>query len=343
MLNASTTSVLIPNPKGRLFDQVREVMRFHHYAIRTEQAYLEWIKRYLLFHRDGPDSTGATQGWRHPKEMGPPEVEAFLTHLAVERNVAASTQNQALNALLLLYEQVLRQPLGDFGKFARAKRPPRLPTVLTKQETRRVLTAVKPGVPGLIVRLLYGTGMRVLEALRLRVKDLDFGQGWIVVREGKGDKDRVTMLPEALKTELQQHIGRVKLLHARDLAEGFGQVYLPHALARKYPKADRSWGWQWVFPAAHRSKDPRTGLERRHHIDELTVQRAMKEAVRLAKLAKPATPHTLRHSFATHLLEAGYDIRTVQDLLGHKDVTTTQIYTHVMKKPGLGVKSPLDG
>jgi integron integrase len=316
-------------------------MRFHHYAIRTEGAYLQWIKRFLVFHRTGAESAAAN-GWRHPKDMGATEVEQFLTYLAAKRDVAVSTQNQALNALLFLYDQVLRQPLSDFGKFARAKRSARLPTVLTKEESGLVLTALKPGVPALVVRLLYGTGMRLLEGLRLRVKDLDFARGCIVVREGKGDKDRVTILPQTLKAELQQHVERVKLLHEQDTAEGFGQVYLPHALARKYPNADRLWGWQWVFPAAQRSKDPRTGLVRRHHIDELTVQRTMKEAVRLARLTKPATPHTLRHSFATHLLEAGYDIRTVQELLGHNDVATTQIYTHVMQKPGLGVRSPLD-
>ena len=333
--------LLTPNPKARLREQVREVLRFHHYSLRTEKAYWQWIRRYLAFHRK-PDHSGPQKGWRHPKEMGAPEVARYLTHLAVAGNVAASTQNQALNALVLLYEQVVQQPLGDLGEFARVKRPARLPVVLTQDETQRVLAALKPGTGSLIIRLLYGTGMRLLECLRLRVKDVDFASGRIVVREGKGDKDRMTMLPDRLKAELQTHLVRVKLLHETDLAEGFGQVYLPHALARKYPKADREWVWQYVFPATGRSKDPRTGMVRRHHVNELAVQRMMKEAVRLARLKKPATCHTLRHCFATHQLEAGYDIRTVQDLLGHQDVATTMIYLHVMQKPGLGVKSPLD-
>lgn len=339
--NEKQKAFLVPNPKARLLDQVREVMRFHHYALRTEKAYWQWIRRYLAFHRR-KDRCGPDRGWRHPMEMGAREVAAFLAHLAVAGNVAASTQNQALNALVFLYEQVLNQSLGDLGDFARVKRPARLPAVLTKEETQRVLAALKPGTAGLIVRLLYETGMRLMEALRLRVKDLEFARGQLVVREGKGDKDRVTMLPDKLKPELQQHLERVKLLHEQEVAEGFGRVYLPHALARKYPNADREWGWQWVFPAAKRSKDPRGGMVRRHHAHELSVQRAMKEAVRLAKLCRPATCHTLRHCFATHLLENGYDIRTVQELLGHDSVETTQIYTHVMQKPGLGVKSPLD-
>ncbi len=342
--------LLTPNPKAPLREQVREVLRFHHYSLRTERAYWQWIRRYLAFHRNC-DHSGPQKGWRHPKTMGAPEVAQFLAHLAVAGNVAASTQNQALNALVLLYEQVLQQPLGDLGEFARVRRPARLPVVLTQEETQRVLAALKPGTGALIIRLLYGTGMRLMECLRLRVQDVDFGSGRILVREGKGDKDRMTMLPDKLKLELQQHLERVKLLHQTDLAEGFGRVYLPHALARKYPNADREWVWQYVFPAAGRSKDPRSvnpsstesgPTMRRHHVNELAVQRLMKEAVRLARLKKPATCHTLRHCFATHQLEAGYDIRTVQDLLGHKDVATTMIYLHVMQKPGLGVKSPLD-
>ncbi|HXR46900.1 MAG TPA: integron integrase [Candidatus Limnocylindrales bacterium] len=334
--------LLTPNPKAPLQEQVREVLRFHHYSLRTEKAYWQWIRRYLVFHRN-PDHSGSQRGWRHPKEMGAPEVAKFLAHLAKEGDVAASTQNQALNALVFLYEQVLLQPLGELGEFARVTRPARLPSVLTKQETQRLLSALKPGTGGLIIKLLYGTGMRLIECLRLRVKDVDFEGGRITVREGKGDKDRITMLPDKLKLELQQHLERVKLLHERDLAEGFGQVYLPHALARKYPKADRDWIWQYVFPAQGRSKDPRTGIVRRHHVNELAVQRIMKEAVRLARLKKLATCHTLRHCFATHQLEAGYDIRTVQELLGHYDIATTMIYTHVMQKPGIGVRSPLDG
>jgi len=294
-----------------------------------------------VFHR-GKDDGAPARGWRHPREMGAAEVATFLAHLAVAGNVAASTQNQALNALVFLYENVLHIELGDIGKFARAERPARLPEVLTREETQRVLAALKPGTTSLIIRLLYGSGMRVLESLRLRVKDLDFARGRIIVREGKGDKDRITILPDSLKAELKAHLERVRLLHEKDLAEGFGRVMLPHALARKYPNADREWAWQWVFPSANRSRDPRSGVQRRHHASELPVQRAMKVAVRFAGLSKRATCHTLRHCFATHLLENGYDIRTVQDLLGHEDVATTMIYTHVMQKPGLGVKSPLD-
>jgi integron integrase len=348
----ATRPVLIPNPKARLFDQAREVMRFHHYALRTEKAYLQWIRRFLVFCRDhphltptlSPPSEGAEREkrWKHPREMGAAEVAGFLAHLAVAGNVAASTQNQALNALVFLYGQVLQKPLGELGEFARVNRPARLPGVLTQEETQRVLAALKPGTTGLIIRLLYGTGMRLMECLRLRVKDIDFAGGRLVVREGKGDKDRVTMLPNRLKSELHAHLQRVRLLHEKDVAEGFGRVYLPHALARKYPKADREWGWQWVFPSARRSKDPRSDAVRRHHANELSVQRAMKAAVRLAGLSKPATCHTLRHSFATHLLEHGYDVRTLQELLGHKDLGTTMIYTHVMQKPGIGVRSPLD-
>jgi integron integrase len=332
---------LTPNPKAPLREQVREVLRFHHYSLRTEKAYWQWVRRYLAFHRS-PDHSGRQKGWRHPREMGAAEVAKFLAHLALKGNVAASTQNQALNALVLLYEQVLNQPLGDLGEFARVQRPARLPTVLTQAETQQLLSALRPGTGGLIIKLLYGTGMRLMECLRLRVKDVDFSSGRIIVREGKGDKDRVTVLPESLRDELKTHLARVGLLHEKDLAEGFGRVYLPHALARKYPNADREWVWQYVFPAKDRSKDPRTGLVRRHHVHELAVQRVMKEAVRLARLKKPATCHTMRHCFATHQLEAGYDIRTVQELLGHHDIATTMIYTHVMQKPGIGVKSPLD-
>jgi len=275
--------------------------------------------------------------------MGAAEVAAFLSHLASTRGVAASTQNQALNALVFLHEQVLLRPLGDLGEYARVNRPARLPQVLSQEQTQRVLAALKAGTPSLIIRLLYGTGLRVMEALRLRAKDLDFERGQIVVREGKGDKDRVTMLPDKLKVELKEHLKRVKLLHEQDVAEGFGRVLLPHALARKYPNADREWGWQWVFPSARRSRDPRSGEVRRHHANELALQRAMKGAVRLSGVTQRASCHTLRHSFATHLLEKGYDIRTVQELLGHESVLTTQIYTHVMSKPGIGVRSPLDG
>jgi len=334
--------LLIPNPKGMLFDQVREVLRFHHYSLRTERTYCQWIRRYLAFHRSG-DHTGPQRGWRHPSELGAIEVVAFLSDLAVTRDVAASTQNQALNALVFLYEQVLQKPLGDLGEFARVHRPARLPEALTQEQTQQVLAALKPGTASLVVRLLCGTGLRLMEALRLRVKDVDFARGRIVVREGKGDKDRLTMLPACLTAELQAHLRRVHLLHEKDLAEGFGQVYLPHALARKYPNADKEWVWQYVFPSARRSTDPRSGIVRRHHVDEKPIQRAMHAAVRLAQPGKPATCHTLRHCFATHLLENQTDIRTVQELLGHEDVSTTMIYLHAMRKPGLGVRSPLDG
>ena len=333
--------LFIPNPKAPLHQQFREVMRFHHYSLRTEETYWQWIRRFLAFHRSS-DHTGPQKGWRHPRTLGAPEVAQFLAHLATAGNVAASTQNQALNSLVFLYEQVLMQSLGNLGDYARVNRPARLPVVLSIEETQRVLAGLKAGTASLIIRLLYGTGMRLMECLRLRIKDLDLARGQIVIRSGKGDKDRTTMLPQRLKEELEQHLARVKLLHEADLAEGYGQVYLPHALARKYPSADRQWCWQYVFPAAGRSKDPISGASRRHHVDEMTVQRAMNAAVRLARLKKPATCHTLRHGFATHLLEAGYDIRTVQDLLGHNDISTTQIYLHVMQKPGIGVKSPLD-
>jgi integron integrase len=321
----------LPNPKAKLLDQVREVIRFKHYSIRTEQAYIHWIKRFIFFHQK-----------RHPREMGAGEIRAFLTHLAAQQNVAASTQNQALNALVFLYRKVLNLQPGEFGEFERAKRPAKLPVVLTKEETQRLLAAMKPGTLSLMARLIYGTGMRLMECLRLRIQDIDFERNQIAVRDGKGGKDRITMLPQALKEELRQHQQRVKLLHETDLKEGFGKVYLPYALDGKYPNAERQWGWQYVFPSSKRSTDPRSGQLRRHHTKELCLQRAIKEAVRLAAITKPASCHSLRHSFATHLLEAGYDIRTVQELLGHESVETTQIYTHVMQKPGLGVKSPLD-
>lgn len=305
-------------------------MRFKHYSLRTERTYREWIKRFIFFH-----------GKRHPREMGAFEVERFLSDLAVTRKVAASTQNQAFNALLFLYREVLHEDLGQIGEVERAKRPERLPVVLTREEAQKVLNGMS-GTFQLMARLLYGTGMRLMECVRLRVKDVDFGQNQIVVREGKGFKDRVTLLPESVKQALEEHLKRVKLLHEKDLAEGNGRVYLPYALSQKYPSADREWGWQYVFPAAGVSRDPRSGVVRRHHVNEQGLQRAMKDAIRLARIAKPASCHSLRHSFATHLLEAGYDIRTVQELLGHVSVLTTQIYTHVMQKPGLGVKSPLD-
>jgi integron integrase len=309
---------------------VRERVRTLHYSLRTEDAYVLWIKRFILFH-----------GKRHPQGMGAPELEAFLTHLAVQRNVAASTQNQALSAILFLYREVLGRPLEELGRIAPARRPERLPTVLTRDEVRSLLDRLD-GTPRLMASLLYGSGLRLLECLRLRIKDVDFGQRHIIVRDGKGQKDRVTLLPQVLEAPLRRQIDRVRILHQQDLDDGFGRVYLPHALAEKYPGTDRQFGWQYLFPSARRSIDPRTGIVRRHHAAERALQRAVAEAVRRAGILKPASCHTLRHSFATHLLEAGQDVRTVQELLGHDDVRTTMIYTHVLQAGPLGVRSPLD-
>jgi integron integrase len=320
----------IPNPKAKLRDQVREVMRFKHYSLHTEIMYWSWIRRYILHHAK-----------RHPREMGAAEVTAFLSSLASEQNVAAATQNQALNALVFLYKHVLHTELGSFGHIERPSRKPKLPTVFSRDEARNVLSAVAPGYR-LICQLLYGTGMRLMECLRLRVKDIDFERNQVQVHDGKGMKDRITMLPLNLKAGLKDHIDRVKLIHQDDLSRGFGEVYLPFALERKYPNAAREWCWQYLFPANSFSKDPRSGKTRRHHINETSVQRAFKQAMKVAKIGKAASCHTLRHSFATHLLEAGYDIRTVQQLLGHSRLSTTMIYTHVLNKPGLGVRSPLD-
>jgi integron integrase len=274
-------------------------------------------------------------------EHGSARGEAFLTHLAVEGNVAAATQNQALSALLFLYKEVLGLDLPWLDNVTRAKRPQRLPVVMTRDEVHAVLDRMEGGY-GLMARLLYGTGMRLMECVRLRVKDVDFARGEILVRDGKGAKDRVTMLPQSLVSALQSHLQQRRALFDDDIRAGKAAVYLPHALAQKYPSAPTEWGWQYVFPSGSYSIDPRSGAERRHHLDEKLLQRAMKRAVQAAGLAKPATPHTLRHSFATHLLEAGYDIRTVQELLGHSDVSTTMIYTHVLNKGGRGVTSPLD-
>lgn len=320
----------LPQPP-RLLQQVREKIRYKHYSIRTESSYVDWIKRFIFFHDR-----------RHPRDMGAPEIERFLTHLAVEGKVAASTQNQAKSALLFLYREVLGIQLPWLDDIESAKTPKRLPVVLTKEEVLAILLQME-GRQQLIGRLLYGTGMRILECLRLRVKDVDFARSEILIRDGKGFKDRVTMLPRALHAPLQAHLRAIKAAHEKDLAEGFGTVDMPYALDRKYPGRDREWGWQYVFPASARSVDPRSGAVRRHHLMEKSVQRAMRRAVITAGIAKPATPHTLRHSFATHLLEGGYDIRTVQELLGHADVSTTMIYTHVLNRGGLGVRSPLDG
>jgi integron integrase len=274
--------------------------------------------------------------------MGAPQIQAFLTDLAVRQQVSAATQNQAMNAIVFLYREVLRVELGDFSERVRAKRPVQLPVVLTRQEVQKLLAAIPIGTYQMMVRLLYGTGMRLMECVRLRIKDMLFQENQLVIRNGKGFKDRITMMPASLKAELEHHLERVKMLHEQDLASGCGEAWLPFALSRKYPQAGREWAWQYAFPSAHLSRDPRSGKTRRHHVNETGLQRAVKQAVRLAGISKPASCHTLRHSFATQLLEAGYDIRTVQELLGHESVETTQIYTHVMQKPGLGVKSPLD-
>lgn len=318
------------NRPKKLLDQVRDVIRLKHYSYRTEQSYVYWIRRYILFHNK-----------QHPKEMGTTEIEAFLTHLAVEQKVAASTQNQALSALLFLYQSVLNLPLDGEIDAMRAKRSKYLPTVLSKTEVRAVLQETS-GVFQLLLKLLYGSGLRLNEGLRLRIKDLDFAHRQIVVRDVKGNESRVTMLPESLIEPLQQHLKKTKQLHQNDLDQGYGSVYLPFALERKYPNADRTWIWQFVFPAFGRSRDPRSGIVRRHHLHETGVQRALKQAVLTARIEKRVSVHTLRHSFATHLLEDGYDIRTVQELLGHKDVKTTMIYTHVLNRGGKGVRSPLD-
>jgi integron integrase len=314
----------------RLLDQVRAKIRLKHYSIRTEQAYADWVKRFILFFDKA-----------HPRTLGATEVERFLTHLAVDGKVSAATQNQAKSALLFLYKEVLDIHLPWLDNVERAKTAKRLPVVLTRDEVQAILAQLS-GTHWLIGSLLYGTGMRIMECLRLRVKDVEFSRNEILIREGKGFKDRITMLPAALGKPLQEHLQRVRAIHDRDLGEGFGQVYLPYALERKYPGAERDWGWQYVFPSIHRSTDPRSGREQRHHLQDQAVQRAIRQAVRSAGLVKPATPHTLRHSFATHLLEGGYDIRTVQELLGHSDVSTTMIYTHVLNRGGHGVISPLD-
>ncbi len=311
--------------------RLRRVLRVAHYAVRTETSYTQWWERFEKFSGARPES-----------ELGADEVRAFLEDLAVERKVSAATQKQALNALVFVFGQVLGRPLGNLGDMIRAQPKRHLPCVLTVEEVSRVLAELD-GVPSLVGQLLYGSGLRLLEALRLRVKDVEFESGQIVVRDGKGEKDRVTVLPEAVRESLLLHLEGVRRLHQQDLAAGFGGVQLPYALAVKYSNADREWCWQYVFPAAGFSKDPRSGAIRRHHLHESTIQRAMSEAVRRSEVPKPASSHTLRHSFATHLLESEHDIRTVQELLGHNDVATTMIYTHVMNRPGLGVRSPLDG
>jgi len=322
-------SQLHPQPQ-RLLGRMREALRVRHYSIRTERAYVDWVRRFIRFHDR-----------RHPARLGAVEVQAFLTHLAVERSVASPTQNQAKAALLFLYREVLGLQLPWLDEIVGAKLSRHLPVVLTPSEVRALLGQLS-GTMELVAALLYGTGARLLEALRLRVKDVEFERREIVIRDGKGAKDRVTVLPENLVLPLQQHLAGVKRVHLRDLAAGFGDVWLPDALDLKYPNAGRTWGWQWVFPSTVRSFDPRSGAEHRHHLNETTVQKAIAGAARRAGIVKPCSPHVLRHSFATHLLQAGYDIRTVQELLGHSDVKTTMIYTHVLSRGGRGVRSPLD-
>src|SRR5260370_22772901 len=318
----------------KLLDRVRAILRTNRYSPRTEQVYIEWIKRFIRFH-----------GVRHPQEMGAEEVKAFLSHLATQMNVAASTQNQAFSALLFLYQEVLNQRLPWIDDIVRAKRPAKVPVVFTQEEARTVLSKMT-GTPRLMAHLLYGSGLRVMECVRLRVKDVDLGYLQITLRDGKGGRDLRTMVPTFLVEELRKQVAKVAELHREDLSAGAGEVNLPFALARKYPNAARELGWQYLVPASRRTiaADRLTGRtwEQRHHIDESILQRAVKQAVREAGINKPASCHTFRHSFATHLLENGYDIRTVQELLGHKDVSTTMIYTHVLNKPGLGVRSPLD-
>jgi integron integrase len=326
----SETTIFYKPSDSPLLTQVRQVLRLRHMSRSTEKSYLYYILDYIYFHNK-----------RHPQEMGVDEIRAYLSHLAIQKNVAGSTQNVALSALLFLYRQVLKSDLPDIDNIERARRPKRLPVVLTRREVQEVL-AIVDGVEGLFLQLLYGTGMRLMEGLRLRVKDIDFEQKEIIIRDGKGEQDRMTMLPEKLLEPLRQQLVYAQALHQIDLSMGWGEVELPYALAVKYPNAAREWKWQYIFPSPTRSVDPRTGHKGRHHLSEDRIQRSMKRALRQTEINKNASPHTLRHSFATHLLESGYDIRTVQELLGHKDVQTTMVYTHVLNRGGKGVISPLD-
>ncbi|MCI0496065.1 integron integrase [candidate division KSB1 bacterium] len=328
MSQDSQTSTPVKKPK--LLDQVRDTIRTKHYSMKTEEAYVHWIKRFILFHNK-----------RHPKEMGEKEINQFITHLAVKEKVSASTQNQALCAIIFLYKQVLKIDIGDLGNIIWAKKPDRVPVVFTRSEAQAVLSQLT-GMNWLMGMLLYGAGLRLTECLQLRVKDIDFEYKQITVHNAKGAKDRVTPLPERIIEPLKQHLKYVKELHEKDLKDGYTSVYLPYALERKYSNVGKELGWKFLFPATQISTDPRTGIKRRHHIYETVLQKAVKQAIRKTGITKHASCHTFRHSFATHLLESGYDIRTVQELLGHKDVKTTMIYTHVLSKGGLGVKSPAD-
>lgn len=317
-------------PPVKLLDKVRQRIRLKGYSIRTEKSYVEWIRRFILFHNK-----------RHPKEMGKKEIESFLSHLVLQRNVAPSTQNQAFNAILFLFDQVLEMGMPENIQSIRSKKPVRVPTVMTLEETRKVI-AIMNGVHQLMAKAIYGCGLRVLECLRLRVKDIDFCLNQIVVRDGKGKKDRITVLPAGIKPDIEAHLKYVQRIHQKDLRDGYGRVYLPYALAKKYPNADRQWGWQYVFPSKSFSVDPRSGIKRRHHMHESSIRKAIHQAAKISGIIKPISCHTLRHSFATHLLMDGYDIRTVQELLGHKDVSTTMVYTHVLNRGDRGVVSPLD-
>jgi integron integrase len=314
----------------KLLDRLAEALRARHYSPRTEQSYRHWVKRFIFFHNV-----------RHPAEMAENEINAFLTHLAVREKVSASTQNQALSALLFMYRHVLGREVGNLGDVIRARTPRHLPIVMTREEVKAVLRCLD-GSKWVMASLMYGAGLRLMECLRLRVQDIEFARNEILIRDGKGAKDRVTMLPESIKITLQDHLRVVKAVHEQDLRDGWGRAQMPHALDRKYPGAAAEWRWQWVFPQEHRWRNPQTREEGRHHIDESLVQRAVKDAVRRAGIVKRATCHTFRHAFATHLLEAGYDIRTAQELLGHEDVRTTMIYTHVLNRGGRGVRSPAD-
>jgi integron integrase len=331
--NPSSSLTIPPAGKGKkLLEQYREALRTRHYSLRTETTYISWVRQYILYHHK-----------RHPREMGVAEINDFISYLANQKSIAASTQNQAISAILFLYRHVLNIQLNETALIPiRPTKPKRIPTVLSREEAKKVI-AKMDGIYKLMAQIMYGSGLRLMEVLRLRVKDLDFANRQIIVRDGKGENDRVTMFPDVLLESLRLHLKQVKVWHELDLARGYGTVHLPYALERKYLNANREFAWQYVFPAPILSIDPVSGVKQRHHLNEANLQRAVKQAARLAKMDKPVTPHTFRHSFATHLLENGYDIRTVQELLGHKDVKTTMIYTHVLQRGALAVKSPLDG